>query len=137
MYKFSFKRRVTYGETDMMGYMYYGNYAEWYEIGRVETMRSLGLSYKLMESEHNIMMPVVHVESRFMHPARYDEHLDILTIIPELPGRLAVFDSEIYNEEKVLIHKASVKLVFVQMDTQKRTTCPKYLLDKLMPYFDK
>jgi acyl-CoA thioester hydrolase len=65
MLAFDYKKRVRYGETDMMGYLYYGNYAQLYEIGRVETMRSIGLSYKILEQDFRIMMPVVHVEARF------------------------------------------------------------------------
>ena len=97
MYSFDFKKRVRYGETDMMGYLYYGNYAQLYEIGRVETMRSLGLNYRDLEVVYGVMMPVVHVDARYILPAKYDEELTIRTILTELPSRMIVFENEIFN----------------------------------------
>jgi acyl-CoA thioester hydrolase len=135
MYSFDFVKRVRYGETDMMGYLYYGNYAQLYEIGRVETMRSLGLSYKDMEAVHRVMMPVVHVESRYLKPAKYDDALTIRTILNEMPNKAVVFHAEIYNEDNTLIHTAAVKLLFIDMDNQKRVSCPEYLVQALKPYF--
>lgn len=135
MYSFDFTKRVRYGETDMMGYLYYGNYAQLYEIGRVETMRSLGLTYKDMETIHRVMMPVVHVECRYLKPARYDDALTIRTILNDMPNKAIVFHSEIYNEENTLIHTAAVKLLFIEMDNQKRVSCPEYLVQALKPYF--
>lgn len=135
MYAYDYVKRVRYGETDMMGYLYYGNYAQLYEIGRVETMRSLGLSYKVMEEEHRVMMPVVEVEARFIQPARYDEQLIIRTILESLPGRLITFKNEILSEAGKVMHKATVKLVFINMDSGKSVTCPPYLLDRLKLLF--
>ena len=114
---FDYKKRVRYGETDMMGYLYYGNYAQIYEIGRVETMRSIGLTYKILEDQYRIMMPVVHVDARFLLPAKYDEELTIRTILSELPTRLITFKNEIFNQEDKLIHSAFVKLIFINMDS--------------------
>jgi acyl-CoA thioester hydrolase len=135
MLKFDYKKRVRYGETDMMGYLYYGNYAQLYEIGRVETMRSIGLSYKKLEEDHRIMMPVVHVEARYILPAKYDEELTIRTILKDLPSRLITFENEVYNEELTLIHSAIVKLFFINMETSKKVSCPEYMLEKLRPLF--
>ncbi len=135
MYSYDYKKRVRYGETDMMGYLYYGNYAQLYEIGRVETLRSLGLTYKDMEAVHRVMMPVVHVESRYLKPGKYDDELTIRTILMELPERMIIFNTEIYNEDQVLIHMASVKLLFIDMESQKRVNCPEYLVKALKPYF--
>ncbi|MEY3420008.1 MAG: hypothetical protein RIR48_288 [Bacteroidota bacterium] len=135
MLKFDYKKRVRYGETDMMGYLYYGNYAQLYEIGRVETMRSIGLSYKKLEEDHRIMMPVVHVEARYILPAKYDEELTIRTILKDLPSRLITFENEVYNEELTLIHSAIVKLFFINMETTKKVSCPEYMLEKLRPLF--
>jgi acyl-CoA thioester hydrolase len=132
---FDYKKRVRYGETDMMGYLYYGNYAQLYEIGRVETMRSIGLIYKILEDQYRIMMPVVHVDARFILPAKYDEELTIRTILTELPTRLIVFKNEIYNQENALVHNAIVKLIFIDMDSGKKVSCPDYMLDKLKPLF--
>lgn len=135
MVRFDFVKRVRYGETDMMGYLYYGNYPQLYEIGRVETMRNLGLLYKDLEEKYRVMMPVVHVDARYILPAKYDEALTIRTILHELPSRLIVFTNEIYNEQSVLIHKAEVKLMFVDMDSLKKISCPEYMLEKLRPLF--
>jgi len=135
MYSFDFKKRVRYGETDMMGYLYYGNYAQLYEIGRVETMRSLGLTYRDLEVVYGVMMPVVHVDARYILPAKYDEELTIRTILTELPLRMIVFENEIFNEEMQMIHKAVVKLFFIEMSSDKKVSCPEYMLEKLRPLF--
>lgn len=135
MLSFDYKKRIRYGETDMMGYLYYGNYAQLYEIGRVETMRNIGLSYKLLEEQYHIMMPVVNVEARYILPAKYDEELTIRTILRELPSRLITFYNEIYNEQMQMIHNATVKLFFVDMSNGKKVSCPDYMLDKLRPLF--
>lgn len=135
MYSFDYKKRVRYGETDMMGYLYYGNYAQLYEIGRVETMRSLGLTYRDLEVVYGVMMPVVHVDARYILPAKYDEELNIRTILLELPSRMIVFENEIFNEEMQMIHKAVVKLFFIEMSSGKKVSCPEYMLEKLRPLF--
>ena len=137
MYSFDVKKRVRYGETDQMGYLYYGHYAQLYEIGRVELIRSLGISYKELEEEHKIMLPVMHVESRYLQPAKYDELLTIRTILQELPGKLICFDTDILNETGKRIHKARVKLFFVNMITGKRMSAPAFLVERLQPYFEK
>ncbi len=136
MYSFDCQSRVRYADTDKMGYLYYGNYAILYEIGRVETMRSLGLTYQEMEDHHHIMMPVAHVESRFILPAKYDELLTIRTTIEDRPGRIITFINDIFNQEMQLIHKAVVKLFFIDMKTNKNISCPSFLADKLLPYFE-
>ena len=135
MVSFDFKKRVRYGETDMMGYLYYGQYPQLYEIGRVETMRNLGLLYSDLEAVHRVMMPVVSLEARYLSPAKYDEELTIRTILHDLPSKMITFLNEIYNEDMRLIHKAEVKLFFVDMDTNKRVSCPEYMLSKLRPLF--
>lgn len=135
MYKYSHFKRVRYAETDKMGYLYYGHYAKYYEIGRVETIRSLGISYKDLEDEHNIMLPVLHLESRYIRPAYYDENIEIVSILKELPHKMLVFEHELFNEEKEIINKAQVKLFFVNQLTQKRVSCPEILKTKLDRYF--
>ncbi len=136
MYRWDCNYRVRYADTDKMGYLYYGNYPTLYEIGRVELMRSLNLTYRALEDDHRIMMPVASVESRYILPAKYDEELTISTMVTVKPGRLITFYSEIYNESKTLIHKAWVNLVFVNMDTQKSISCPDFLMKRLLPYFE-
>ncbi len=135
MYISTTKKRVRYGETDKMGYLYYGNYAALYEIGRVEMLRELGFPYVLMEDELKVMLPVVSVEAKFLRPAYYDEELEIKTLLKELPSKMITIHSEIYNAEKILIHKAIVKLFFVDMNTDKRISAPAKLINTLAPYF--
>ncbi|MCZ2100857.1 MAG: acyl-CoA thioesterase [Chitinophagales bacterium] len=135
MYSWECTWRVRYADTDKMGYLYYGNYPILYEIGRVELMRSLGITYREMEDDFRIMMPVAFVESKYILPAGYDEALTIRTTLNDLPSRIITFNSEIFNENQVLIHKGTVKLVFVNMDNQKTMSCPDFLMQKLKPYF--
>ncbi|MBT8231521.1 MAG: acyl-CoA thioesterase [Saprospiraceae bacterium] len=136
MYSFSYHQRVRYAETDKMGYLYYGHYAKYYEIGRVEALRNLGLSYKSMEDELGVMLPVLSLESRFRLPAYYDENVEIKTILTTLPNKMIVFNHELYNEANKLINTAEVKLFFVDMKSNKRISCPQSLLEKLKPYFE-
>ena len=136
MYTHDFKKRVRYGETDQMGYLYYGNYAQYYEIGRVEMLRSVGLTYKSMEEEHGILMPVMTLEMRFVRPAHYDELLTIRTSLRELPGKTIVFHVEIFNEKMKLVNGGRVKLCFVDANTNKSIEAPTYLVEKLRPHFE-
>ncbi len=136
MYSYSHHKRVRYAETDKMGYLYYGHYAKYYEIGRVETIRSLGMSYKSMEDDHGIMLPVLHLESRFLKPAYYDESIEIKSILNEMPNKMITFDHELYNEKQELINTARVKLFFVDMNKNARISCPEFLKNKLSPFFN-
>ncbi|MEM9546983.1 MAG: thioesterase family protein [Bacteroidota bacterium] len=129
-------KRVRYGETDQMGYLYYGNYALLFEIGRVEAIRSLGLSYKELEERLKIMMPVLYMESKYALPVRYDELITIRTILKEMPTKMIEFHHEIINEEGKIAHRGVVKLFFVDMETNKRVSTPAYLADKIVEYFD-
>ncbi len=136
MYTHNFAKRIRYGETDQMGYLYYGNYALLYEIGRSEAIRSLGISYKQMEADLKIMMPVISVESRYLAPLTYDDQINIRTMLKEMPGKLIHFYHEIFNGHGQLCHKAEVKLFFIDMETQRRISAPSFLVDKLKPSFD-
>ena len=136
MFKHRFQKRVRYGETDQMGYLYYGNYAQLYEIGRVEMIRSLGLTYKMLEEEYKVMMPVLNMHSRFVRPAFYDELLTIETQLRSLPGREITFHHEIFNEKKKLVNGGKVTLIFVDIKTNKRIDTPVFLLQKFKPYFE-
>jgi acyl-CoA thioester hydrolase len=136
MYTHDYKKRVRYGETDQMGYLYYGNYAQYYEIGRVEMLRALGLSYKEMESRHRIMMPVVSMQTRYVRPAYYDDELIIRTALRKLPGAYIVFHTELFNEAGKLVNAGEVKLCFFDMGAARRIEAPPFLIDKLMPYFE-
>lgn len=136
MYVHDYQKRIRYGETDQMGYLYYGNYPLLYEIGRSEAIRDLGISYQVLESQHKIMMPVLHMESRYMRPILYDELITIRTIITEMPTKIAHFHHEIYNGSMDLCHKGSVKLFFVDMETQRRVSTPAYLANELLKFFN-
>ena len=135
MYSHEFQKRVRYGETDQMGYLYYGNYAQYYEIGRVEMIRSLDLTYKALEEEHRVMMPVMSMQMRFVRPARYDELVTIRTTLRKFPTKEIIFHMEILNERGKLINGGSVKLCFVDMETNKTVPTPEVLLAKLRPFF--
>ncbi len=122
-FEHSTKLRVRYGETDQMGYCYYGNYAQYFEVGRVEAMRELGMTYKSLE-ERGIMLPVLHFEVYYKAPAIYDDELTITTKISELEGTRLSFDYTIVNENDKLISTAKTTLVFVNKDSMRPTPPP-------------
>jgi len=135
MLKHKVTKRVRYGETDQMGYLYYGNYALYYEIGRVEQLRSLGLTYKTMEEDWGIMMPVVNMSSRYLRPARYDEEIKIETQLRTLPEKDITFHFELYNPGNKLINGGRVTLCFMEVGTNVRVHCPEPLLELLKVHF--
>ncbi len=122
--------RVRYGETDQMGVVYYGNYAQYLEQGRTEWLRALGFSYKWMEA-HNVQLPVVHFSIDYKHPAHYDDLLTIETRLTKIPSVKIEFYYEIYNESKQLLATAKTVLVFVNTTTKKLMKAPDYLLEKI------
>jgi len=115
--------RVRYAETDKMGYCYYGNYAQYCEVGRVEAMRSAGMSYRELE-EQGIMMPVMDFYVRYIAPAKYDDLIEITTYIKEIKGAKMLFDYEIHNEQKELLVQAKTTLVFVSSQSMKPIKAP-------------
>jgi acyl-CoA thioester hydrolase len=135
MYSHSTKIRVRYGETDQMGYMYYGNYAQYYEVGRVEMLRSLGMSYSSMEAD-GIMMPVLELKCKYIKPALYDQEITVRTIIKTLPGIRIFFEYELYNEKEELINLGATTLVFVDMKKNKPTNPPENFMEKLSVFFN-
>lgn len=126
--------RVRYAETDKMGYVYYGNYATYYEVARVETLRHIGSSYKSLE-DTGIMLPVFEYKSRFVKPAKYDDLLTIRTYIKNKPGVRIVFEYEVFNEEKILLSTAETTLVFVNSLSNKPCLAPDHLLQLMGDYF--
>jgi acyl-CoA thioester hydrolase len=134
MYQFETKIRVRYADTDQMKYVYYGNYARYYEIARVESLRNLGLTYRELE-EMGVMMPVLENNSRFIAPALYDELLTIMTTIKEKPGVKIKFDYEIKNESGQIIHIGETLLVFVNMNSGKPCRMPNVMEEVLASYF--
>jgi len=115
--------RTRYAETDKMGYVYYGNYAQYYEVGRVEAFRSLGISYKELE-EQGIIMPVLSLNIKFFKPAYYDELLTIKTSIREIPKLRVGFFYETYNEKGTLLNEGETTLVFVKKINNKPIAPP-------------
>jgi acyl-CoA thioester hydrolase len=126
--------RVRYAETDKMGYVYYGNYTHYYEVGRVEAMRQLGTSYKEME-DNGVMLPVYTCNLKYIKPALYDDLLVIKTVIKELPTLKIIFDYEIYNQKNDLINTGNTTLVFIDMKTNKPCRAPESFIEKIKKYF--
>jgi acyl-CoA thioester hydrolase len=126
--------RVRYAETDQMGYVYYGHYAMYYEVARVESLRQLGLTYREIE-EMGVMMPVLENKSRYLAPARYDDLLRIVTTMREKPGVKIKFEYEIYNGENALINKGETVLVFINKATNKPCRQPPAMEKVLQRFF--
>ncbi|MEM0519556.1 acyl-CoA thioesterase [Aequorivita flava] len=122
--------RVRYGETDQMGVVYYGNYAQYLEQGRTEWLRALGFSYKWMEA-NNVHLPVVHLNIDYKRPAYYDDIITVKTTLKQIPTVKIEFEYEMYNQSKQLLVTATTILVFVNSTTKKLMKAPDYLLEKL------
>ncbi|MEP2670455.1 MAG: thioesterase family protein [Cyclobacteriaceae bacterium] len=127
--------RVRYGETDQMGYVYYGNYASYFEVARVESLRQLGMTYKELE-EMGVMMPVLENKSKYLAAARYDDKLRIVTSIKEKPGVRIRFEYEIFNEADKLIHQGETLLVFVNKASGRPCKPPEAFDKVLEPFFE-
>ena len=128
--------RVRYAETDQMGYVYYGNYATYYEIGRVEALRSLGFSYKQLEEEVGVMMPVLEMHIQYKAPAFYDEELRLQITIPEMPKTRMRFDYKLFNAGDKLLNEGSTTLVFVNKESGRPCRVPDQLKAVLAPYYE-
>ena len=136
MYVHDYKKRVRYGETDQMGYLYYGRYADLYEIGRAEMLRALGLTYKQMEEEHRVMLPVAFMETRYIRPAKYDELLTIRTTLRQFPkDRHMTFYVEVFNEANKIVNGGRIRLVFVDMNNMRPINAPEFFTKLLLPFF--
>jgi len=130
MYSFETKIRVRYGETDQMSFVYYGVYAQYFEVGRVELLRSLGLSYKEIEVM-GFALPVVNMNINYKKPAFYDDELIIKTTIKEMPSAKITFHYETFNEKRELLNVGEVILVFVNKKSGKPCFAPKVIMSKL------
>jgi acyl-CoA thioester hydrolase len=129
MYSFETKIRVRYGETDQMSFVYYGVYAQYYEVGRVELLRSLGLTYKELE-ELGFTLPVVNLNINYKKPAYYDDELTIRTTIKKLPSAKITFYYEMVNTNNELLNIGEVVLVFVNKETGKPCFAPEIVINK-------
>jgi len=134
MYQSQLQLRARYGETDQMGYVYYGNYASYYEVARVEALRNLGMSYRDLEGL-GVMLPVLENHSKFLGPAVYDELLRIVTTIREKPGVRIRFEYDIYNEHERLIHQGETLLAFVNRANGRPCRPPQVFENLLNPFF--
>lgn len=128
--------RVRYGETDRMGYSYYGNYAEYYEVGRVEALRTLGWNYKEME-DSGILLPVYTFSIKYFKPAFYDDLLTVKTSIKELPSTRLRFDYEMYNIKGEKLNEGETTLVFISAASKRPCGAPEDFVKALKPYFGK
>ena len=124
------KIKVRYGETDQMGVVYHGNYAQYLEIGRLEWLTALGVSYKEMEA-NNVMLPVVSLSINYKKSACYDDVLTISTTLLKRPTASIEFNYEIHNSSGELLTTAHTKLAFINMKSNFPMRCPQYILDKL------
>jgi len=122
--------RVRYSETDQMGYVYYGNYPAYYEVGRAEAMRQLGMTYRQME-EKDVMMPIASLHVKYIRPAFYDDLLTVRTIVKEFPKSRMHFFYEVYNEKEKLINQGETVLAFVDMKTGRPCSAPKWFAEAL------
>ncbi|HEY4336903.1 MAG TPA: thioesterase family protein [Puia sp.] len=135
MYISETKIRVRYAETDQMNVVYHGNYAQYFEVGRVESIRQLGLSYKDVEAM-GVIMPVIEWTAKFLRPAHYDDLLTVRTTLKELPqGHRIEFIQEIYNEEGRLLTAGKVLLYFLLAGTMEKATMPQLMAERLKTYF--
>lgn len=122
--------RIRYSETDKMGYVYYGNYAQFFEIGRTNMLRDYGMTYRQME-DSGIMLPVRSMEVRYHSPAFYDDLLTVTTSIKEMPTKRLAFEHEIHNEAGKLVVTGKVELVFVSAETRRPTNPPENFMEKM------
>ena len=130
MKEHQFQVRVRYAETDQMAVVYHGNYAQYFEMGRVEWLRNMGVSYKWME-DNGVMLPVVSLTMNYKKPARYDDLLTVKTILKSQTSVKIEFDYEIYNEDNELLTTGYSMLVFVDMKTGRPMLPPNYVLEKI------
>lgn len=135
MFTFSTTLRIHYALTDQMGVVYHGNYAQFYEIGRTEALRSLGLTYKSIEAM-GVIMPVIDMHMKFIRPAVYDDLIRIEISVKELPlHHKIVFHGEIFNEKNQLLNVGEVTLYFMDAKTMKRVNMPEQIAEKMRKYY--
>lgn len=136
MFTFETQLRVRYAETDQMGFVYYGNYPQYFEVARADAMRKLGLTYREME-EQGVVMPIASMHVKYIRPARYDDLLTIKTFIPELPASRMHFDYEIFNESGTLLNQGTTILAFLNKNTGRPCPAPDWFIEKLSSFAGK
>ena len=128
------KIRVRYDEVDKMGYLYHGNYAGYFHVGRTELLRKLGISDKELEFQ-NLILPVIEMNTKYLKPIQYDEIVTLKTYLNEIPKTRIRFYYEIFNEKGDLVNEANSSLVFVDNHTRKPMRVPQNILDKIECHF--
>ncbi|MDT0557520.1 thioesterase family protein [Ichthyenterobacterium sp. W332] len=122
--------RIRYGETDQMGVVYHGNYAQYFEMGRTEWLRNLGITYKAME-DNGIMLPVISLQINYKKSACYDDLVKVITTLKKTPTASIEFDYKLVNEKNEILALGNTVLAFIDMSKNRPTRCPQYILDKL------
>jgi acyl-CoA thioester hydrolase len=122
--------KVRYAETDQMGVVYHGNYAQYLELARLDWLDQLGISYKWME-ENGVMLPVHNLSISYKKSAKFDDQIRIVTVLRQQPSVRIIFDYELYNQDDDLLTVASTELIFINKNTNRPTRCPSYIVDKL------
>ncbi|MBL4755594.1 MAG: acyl-CoA thioesterase [Flavobacteriales bacterium] len=134
MYTAEIEIRVRYGETDRMGYVYYGNYAQYFEVARVEAMRVFGITYKDLE-DNGILLPVYEFQVTYLKPAYYDDILTIKTTISEIPQARIGFHYQSFNSNGEMVNRAKTTLVFIDKQSGKPIKAPEFFVEKLQAHF--
>jgi acyl-CoA thioester hydrolase len=134
MFDATIQLRVRYAETDQMGFVYYGNYAMYYEVARVEALRQMGYTYREIEEE-GFLMPVLENYSKFLQPARYDDLLQVRVWIPELPGIKTIFQYSFHLEDGTCIHEGKTILTFLKKENLRPCRPPAKLMSILRPLY--
>ena len=136
MYEHTTTIRVKYADTDQMGYVYYGRYLEYLEVARTEVIRSLGLTYHELETKYNVALPVMDVHIKYLMPGRYDDMLELKTVIREKPGVRIKFFTEIFRSDGKLLNIAEVRLCFIDIKSERPTRPPEAFMEKMAAYFE-
>lgn len=136
MYTHSTQIRIHYALTDQMGVVYYGNYAQFFEIARTEAIRQLGFTYKELEAM-GVMMPVSDMLIHYRKPIRYDELITVSVTVKEWPiGKKITFHGEIHNEAGERCTLSDITLYFVDAKTMRPIQMPDALVNVLQPFFE-
>lgn len=135
MFETTTQIRARYAETDRMGYVYYGNYLTYFEVARTEAIRALGLTYRRLEDELNMMLPVTEAKLNYKRPARYDDLLTLKTRVAEWPGVRIRFDTEVFDEAGNLLVSGYVALAFVNKTTMRPCRPPAVFLETLQNFW--
>lgn len=134
MYTHETRTRVRYSETDQMGVVYYGHYAQYFEVGRAEAIRALGYTYRELEAT-GVLMPVIELRVRYLRPVRYDDLILIRTTVRDLPRKVITFHSDIFGETGEHLTTGLVTLAFVDSSSGRTCRPPASLTDRLESFF--